>query len=205
MPSRPETLHSRRALPVCDEETSLCYNYFRDYDPQTGRYVQSDPIGLRGGLNTYLYVEARPLNYSDPFGLDRTIWSSGTGRSMSEGPRNGNWCGGNWSGGQVPSLHGGREGPHGPVDSLDGCCMVHDRCYERCEKVQEKNARKACMITECDRVLVKCLSDLDNDCTRWPERPRAGTEGDSQTFRDDAMRYFNEEVRKWERQTGRRP
>lgn len=33
-----------------DEETGLHYNYFRDYDPQTGRYVQSDPIGLNGGL-----------------------------------------------------------------------------------------------------------------------------------------------------------
>jgi RHS repeat-associated protein len=52
-----------------DRESNLNYNYFRDYDPDTGRYVQSDPIGLRGGVNTYGYVKGNPLRYSDPLGL----------------------------------------------------------------------------------------------------------------------------------------
>jgi RHS repeat-associated protein len=52
-----------------DEETGLHYNYFRDYDPVTGRYMESDPIGLGGGLNTYLFTEGNPLRYSDPLGL----------------------------------------------------------------------------------------------------------------------------------------
>ena len=52
-----------------DEESNLHYNYFRDYDPTTGRYIQSDPIGLRGGLNTYAYVEGNPLIYKDYYGL----------------------------------------------------------------------------------------------------------------------------------------
>ena len=45
------------------------YNYYRDYDPSIGRYLQSDRSGLRGGLNTYLYVNGTPLKLVDPKGL----------------------------------------------------------------------------------------------------------------------------------------
>ena len=52
-----------------DVESNLHYNYFRDYDPRIGRYTQSDPIGLAGGINTYAYVESRPTMMVDPLGL----------------------------------------------------------------------------------------------------------------------------------------
>ena len=55
-----------------DQETGLNYNYFRDYDSVTGRYVETDPIGLQGGINTYGYAGANPLSHSDPTGLDCT-------------------------------------------------------------------------------------------------------------------------------------
>lgn len=51
-----------------DAETGLQYNYYRDYDPSLGIYKQSDPIGLRGGLNSYAYTFSSPLRFSDPDG-----------------------------------------------------------------------------------------------------------------------------------------
>ncbi len=63
-----------------DGESGLHYNYFRYYDASTGRYTQSDPIGLRGGLNTYSYALGNPVSNSDPSGL---ITWTGTGTSVS--------------------------------------------------------------------------------------------------------------------------
>jgi RHS repeat-associated protein len=47
------------------------YNYFRDYDPAVGRYVQSDPLGIEVGISTYAYVDSSPLKHDDPLGLQK--------------------------------------------------------------------------------------------------------------------------------------
>jgi RHS repeat-associated protein len=52
-----------------DTETGLWHDYMRDYDGLTGRYIESDPIGLDGGLNTYGYVGGNPITNIDPLGL----------------------------------------------------------------------------------------------------------------------------------------
>ena len=52
-----------------DEEKGTSYNYYRDYASGMGRYIQSDPIGLDGGINTYGYVGGNSLNATDRFGL----------------------------------------------------------------------------------------------------------------------------------------
>jgi len=63
------TNHQRFPGQRFDIESRLYYNYFRDYDPTTGRYMQSDPIGLGGGVNVYSYALANSVNKFDLFGL----------------------------------------------------------------------------------------------------------------------------------------
>ncbi|WP_244862985.1 MULTISPECIES: RHS repeat-associated core domain-containing protein [unclassified Pseudomonas] len=70
---------------VADAHSALYYNYFRDYDPETGRYVESDPIGLKGGLNTYGYVNANPLIFIDEFGLQQTTVDKAITQAISRG------------------------------------------------------------------------------------------------------------------------
>ncbi len=52
-----------------DAETGLNYNYYRDYNPVIGRYIEADPIGLNGGLNLFSYVDQNPVNWTDQWGL----------------------------------------------------------------------------------------------------------------------------------------
>jgi RHS repeat-associated protein len=65
----PDALNLRFPGQYYDDETGLHYNYFRDYEPGVGRYVQSDPIGLVGGIGTYVYVGGDPLATADATGL----------------------------------------------------------------------------------------------------------------------------------------
>src|SRR5574340_500056 len=62
---------------VFDQETNLHYNMFREYEPGTGRYVESDPIGLAVGINTYAYVDGNPISRKDLMGQDWKEWLTG--------------------------------------------------------------------------------------------------------------------------------
>ncbi|WP_172425046.1 RHS repeat-associated core domain-containing protein [Vandammella animalimorsus] len=90
-----------------DQETGTHYNFHRDYDPSTGRYLQSDPIGLNGGVNLFSYVEQSPLNNMDIYGLQS------------------NGCG------AAGSLFKPPDAPFG-FDFLH-CCNSHDECYGDCD------------------------------------------------------------------------
>jgi RHS repeat-associated protein len=173
-----------------DGIAGLFYNYFRDYDSAIGRYVESDPIGLRGGLNTYSYVSENPIWAVDPFGLDETFWG-GPGRSRFDGPANGNWGGQNWSGGQAPRSNGGFPGSKPPMDSADRCYMAHDSCYTACRARYGARAGQLCLPIVCHRQLKKCLNDLGNECSKWPEPPRVGTEEDTLNYRRQALNWFS--------------
>jgi len=65
-----------------DAESGTNYNMFRTYEPATGRYLQSDPTGLAGGMSTYAYVGGNSLSNIDPMGLESPRSAAGCG-SMS--------------------------------------------------------------------------------------------------------------------------
>jgi RHS repeat-associated protein len=139
-----------------DGETGLHYNYFRDYDPALGRYMQSDPIGLEGGLNLYGYVAGNPVNYIDPHGLFRY---------------HGKWCGPNWTGGfrkpwdQLTDYE--QQSVHPPVDDLDACCKIHDECHADCRArfPCDKDRQRICL-QGCDRRLYYCSRESGSSSLR---------------------------------------
>ena len=125
-----------------DSESGKHYNYNRDYDPSIGRYVESDPIGLNAGLNTYAYVKASPLVMVDPAGLDAAGQAIGRAIGMWGGRAVGGAIGsaiepgggtaaGAWIGGAIGSRIGGALG-----DAVGDMCQADPNkfCHDRFEK-----------------------------------------------------------------------
>jgi RHS repeat-associated protein len=171
-----------------DKETRLYYYRARYYDPMEGRFISKDPLSFAGGdVNLYGYVSSNPISYIDLFGLDATSFL-GDGRTIYDGPKNGNWGGKNWSGGRNPQQNWGLDGPQPPTDSADICYMNHDHCYgfvdnQSCGNHNEEKKT-------CDVELLNCLAKLSHDPRDWPLPPRPGTENMSEAFRTDATVYF---------------
>jgi RHS repeat-associated protein len=81
---------------TANQDTSAGYNTHRWYEPQTGRYTQADPIGLRGGRNLLNYSGSRPLAFSDPLGLD--FWVEGSDPSEGGAGFHQSFCVGEYGG-----------------------------------------------------------------------------------------------------------
>jgi RHS repeat-associated protein len=78
-----------------DQETGLHYNYFRYYNPQTGRYLTPDPIGLEGGINLFSYVKGNPVNKIDRLGLSEAK-NNPNGSKRDAACQNENKCNKGW-------------------------------------------------------------------------------------------------------------
>ncbi|WP_437956812.1 RHS repeat-associated core domain-containing protein [Sorangium sp. So ce119] len=66
-----------------DEETGLCYNRYRFYEPRIGRYVSPDPVGLLGGLDPFAYCHQQPFRFHDPLGLAPPVTTEVSGSAGS--------------------------------------------------------------------------------------------------------------------------
>jgi RHS repeat-associated protein len=161
-----------------DPESQIYFYRARYYHPMLGRFVSRDPLNFAEGPNLYQYVRTNPAIYVDPNGTTQDppcgcckVQKYFIPERELFGPYYGNWCGGNWSGGQIPSRHGGQMGTAPPIDSLDACCKRHDFCYDRCAKQHPPDA--SC-IPNCNVNLVICTQALDKECCKWKKPPPAG-------------------------------
>ena len=168
-----ESHREKQPTPTKTASGVLYYGY-RYYSPSLGRWLSRDPIGEMGGLNLYGYVDNDVMNYVDTDGMAKyqpngggAFRSGGRGGINAppdkvESPKSpndpygrdgtsyGHYCG---SGTRPPGYTGE------PIDSVDGACKNHDKCYAD-NKVPSWNSRpsKTCGKRKCDTDLVNGLA-----------------------------------------------
>lgn len=125
-----------------DAETGLNYNYFRDYNPAIGRYIEADPIGFEGGdVNLYVYVGNNPVRFVDSEGLtyNGNLWTGFEKQDMKCStllgiPLNWNQC-------------------------TKNCCIQHDICYTvyKCNMSSMGSSGAPYACNKCNSDLFNCL------------------------------------------------
>ena len=149
-----------------DKETNTHYNYFRDYGPAIGRYIQSDPIGLAGGINTYTYVAGNPVGLYDSTGL--IFPQTGFIRRRPIDPQ-GNFRSGFDPQDQICTVGRIRALIERNDCALE-CCEVHDNCYEvfQCNASSWQGIYWGYNLPcqRCNTATVSCLRSAWSNCSR---------------------------------------
>ena len=143
----------------CDAGTGSHYNYFRDYDPRVGRYIESDPIGLLDSSTRYAYVAQAQLTESDSLGLAKRSYSISrhvlecVSNAPTEGPPVGIGPGGLFSGKDQcrdnPSKDCQSDKDNGPVPEGDYRINSHESVefFRRLESIpRSKNVSSSCAV-----------------------------------------------------------
>jgi RHS repeat-associated protein len=151
---------------------ALLPNGFRDYDPLVGRYIESDPLGLTGGVNTYAYALDNPITFADPSGLQAAAGVVVIDGVIVTGV----------SAAICASLPGCRNAAADAINALSkaidkekereecekGCDAQWDKDMFQCELMWKMRGRPKGGYSECKRAAnaryVKCYQDCGNKC-----------------------------------------
>jgi RHS repeat-associated protein len=145
-----------------DGATGVYYNYFRDYDRTTGRYVTSDPIGLVGGLNTYSYARSNPVTLIDPFGLDTAPRSPNPVRpKIPRPPVTKSAC---------AFLYAMDKKRQTELESAEACFQETQRIIEEGCEIRERNCAGTPEYVPTAEAVARCIAEAAAECLRQQEK-----------------------------------